>query len=167
MEQLYQQLIMDHAKDPSHKGLGESFDGESFQVNPMCGDQVRLQVQLRGQTPGQASDAIVLNGLAWDGRGCSISQASVSMMSELVAGRSAREIARLEETFMALMRSRGEGLTDPEEEEALGDALAFEGVSRYPARIKCALLGWMALKDALAKAEVGDASPAAIPEGWE
>ena len=149
MEQLYQQLIIDHAKDPHGKGLGEGYDGESFQVNPTCGDEVRLRVHLR---PGEA--APVVDHVSWDGQGCSISQASISVLAELVEGRTVAEADGLGEDFRALMHARGAGL-DEAVEDRLGDATAFTGVGRYPARIKCALLGWMALRDALLQASAG------------
>lgn len=142
LEQLYAQLILDHSKDPHGKGLEPQFTAESFQVNPTCGDEIRLRVHLSGDT---------LDRVSWEGQGCSISQASASVMSELVAGQPAATAEHLGETFRALMRTRGEGL-QPEEEDELGDATAFTGVARYPARVKCALLGWMALRDALAQA---------------
>lgn len=141
MEQLYQQIILDHAKEKHGFGLIENADGESFQVNPTCGDQVRLQVRTAPQQ---------LDQVAWEGVGCSISQASVSVMVDLVSGKSFAEVEELSDHFRALMDSRGQM---PETtEEILEDASAFVGVSKYPARIKCALLGWMALKDALVMA---------------
>jgi nitrogen fixation NifU-like protein len=177
LDQLYQQLILDHAKAPRAKGLEPGFAGESFQVNSMCGDQVRLRVRTHpaersagGASAGEGSDGgaapLVLDALSWDGRGCSISQASVSVMAELVEGLGAAEIEALNEAFVELMRSRGAGLGDEAKADRLGDAIAFEGVSQYPARVKCALLGWMALRDAMAKAAAGDDSPAQAPEGF-
>jgi nitrogen fixation NifU-like protein len=144
MEQLYQQLILDHAKSPHGRGLAEGFDAESFQVNPNCGDEVRLRVHLH---PGTA-DGPVIDRVSWEGQGCSISQASVSVLSDLVTGEPVAGAERLAETFRDLMHARGAGL-DEAAEDLLGDATAFTGVARYPARIKCALLGWMALRDAL------------------
>jgi nitrogen fixation NifU-like protein len=149
MEQLYQQLIIDHAKAPHGKGLAAEYDAESFQVNPTCGDEVRLRVHL---TAGDGGGPVVQ--VSWDGQGCSISQASVSVMSELVTGHPVADADALGEDFRALMHTRGEGL-DEATEDRLGDATAFTGVSRYPARIKCALLGWMALRDALVQAGAG------------
>jgi nitrogen fixation NifU-like protein len=149
MEQLYQQLIIDHAKAPHGKGLEQEYDAESFQVNPTCGDEVRLRVHL---TAGDGGAPVVQ--VSWDGQGCSISQASVSVMSELVTGHPVADADALGEDFRALMHTRGEGL-DEAAEDRLGDATAFTGVSRYPARIKCALLGWMALRDALVQAGAG------------
>ncbi|EYR62603.1 nitrogen fixation protein NifU [Actinotalea ferrariae CF5-4] len=148
MEQLYQQLILDHAKDPHGKGLAEGHDAESFQVNPTCGDEVRLRVHL---ADGAATPT--LDHVSWEGQGCSISQASISVMSELVTGATVEDAEGLGETFRALMQARGEGL-DETAEDRLGDATAFTGVAKYPARIKCALLGWAALRDALAQATV-------------
>jgi nitrogen fixation NifU-like protein len=149
MEQLYQQLIIDHAKAPHGKGLAQVYDAESFQVNPTCGDEVRLRVHL---TAGEGGAPVVQ--VTWDGQGCSISQASVSVMSELVTGHPVADADALGEDFRALMHTRGDGL-DEAAEDRLGDATAFTGVSRYPARIKCALLGWMALRDALVQAGAG------------
>lgn len=146
MEQLYQQLILDHAKDPHGKGLDEGYAAESFQVNPMCGDEVRLRVHLAG-----SDDGPVVGRVSWDGQGCSISQASVSIMSDLVSGQPIARVEHLSEAFRSLMHARGQGL-DPETEDELADATAFTGVAQYPARIKCALLGWAALRDALIQA---------------
>ena len=146
MEQLYQQLILDHAKDPHGKGLAEGHAAESFQVNPMCGDEVRLRVHLAGPP-----DARVVDRVSWEGQGCSISQASVSIMADLVGGRPVAHAEHLGEAFRSLMHARGQGL-DAAAEDELADATAFTGVARYPARIKCALLGWAALRDALAQA---------------
>lgn len=149
MEQLYQQLILDHAKSPHGRGLAEGFDAESFQVNPTCGDEVHLRVHLNRPADG----AVVVERVSWEGQGCSISQASISVMAELVAGTPVSEAEELGETFRALMHARGQGL-DEEAEDRLGDATAFTGVARYPARIKCALLGWAALRDALIQSGV-------------
>lgn len=146
MEQLYQQLIIEHAKDPHGKGLAEPYAAESFQVNPTCGDEVRLRVHL-------APDG-ALERVSWHGQGCSISQASISVMSELVEGLPVAEVEALGEDFRALLHTRGEGLHDEAAEDRLGDATAFTGVGKYSARVKCALLGWMALRDALLQAGV-------------
>ncbi|MDR1394081.1 MAG: SUF system NifU family Fe-S cluster assembly protein [Bifidobacteriaceae bacterium] len=157
LDSIYQELIIDHAKHPQGRGLVEPFDGESFQVNPVCGDQIRLRVRLADGEP-------VLRGVTWDGQGCTISQASVSLLTELVDGLPLERVAELEQVFNQLMHSRGHGL-DQALEDQLGDAIALAGVSLYPMRVKCALLGWMALREAIAKALVGDSSPAHIPEG--
>ncbi len=150
MEQLYQQVILDHARSPHGRGLVPAAPGapagESHQVNPTCGDEVTLRVQL-GTADGAGP---VVDAVSWEGQGCSISQASVSVLTELVTGADLRRVDELSETFRLLMHARGAGLDDAQE-DALGDAAAFTGVAKYPARIKCALLGWAALKDALAK----------------
>ena len=149
MEQLYQQVILDHARAPHGRGLVEApadvLAGESHQVNPTCGDEVTLRVTL---VPG--AGVPLVDGVTWEGQGCSISQASVSVLTDLVTGADLTQVDDISETFRALMHARGAGL-DEEREEALGDATAFTGVAKYPARIKCALLGWAALKDAIAK----------------
>jgi len=147
LNQLYQQLILDHAKHPVGRGLladSAAISGESHQVNPTCGDEITLQVTVAEGDPKVES-------VTWEGQGCSISQASASMMSEMVEGLSVAEVEHLDKLFHDLMNSRGKGLDDADEDE-LGDATAFTGVSQYPARIKCALLGWVALRDALARA---------------
>jgi nitrogen fixation NifU-like protein len=155
LDAMYQELIMDHARHPHGRGLAEGFDGESFQVNPTCGDRIQLRVALEDGN---------VSGISWDGQGCSISQASASMMKDLAEGKTLEEVAALGDVFTELMHSRGRGV-DEAKADQLGDAVALEGVSRYPMRVKCALLGWMALKDAAAKAAAGDSSPARIPEG--
>lgn len=146
LEQMYQQVILDHAKRPHGRGLVEAPAGhqvgESHQVNPTCGDEVTLRVDVDGGT---------VAGVSWEGQGCSISQASASVMTELVTGRDLAEVARIDAVFHDLMASRGKGLEDDDALDALGDATAFTGVSQYPARIKCALLGWAALKDSLVR----------------
>ena len=144
LEQLYQQVILDHAKARHGLGTVEGVDASSHQVNPTCGDEVTLGVQL---APDGAIERIV-----WDGDGCSISQASLSVMVDLADGKTVDEAMDLEQTFHKLMESRGAGLDDENLEEKLGDAVVFQGVSKYPMRIKCALLGWEGLKDSIAKA---------------
>lgn len=164
MDQLYQQLILDHAKAPHGRGLAEDFDAESFQVNTTCGDEIRLRVHLRrGPDAGRGPDSAeepVIDAVTWEGLGCSISQASASVLTDLVAGCPVPTAERLSDQFKALMHARGQGL-DPQVEEQLGDATAFTGVARYPARIKCALLGWMALHDALLQSGALDPSDVA------
>jgi nitrogen fixation protein NifU and related proteins len=161
MEQLYQQVILDHARAPHGRGLVPApagvLAGESHQVNPTCGDEVTLRVTL----DAAAGAVPVVDGVSWEGQGCSISQASVSVLTDLVTGADLATVDELSETFRALMHARGAGL-DEEREESLGDATAFTGVAKYPARIKCALLGWAALKDAIAKS--GVAVPAGVKE---
>ncbi|MDR1634727.1 MAG: SUF system NifU family Fe-S cluster assembly protein [Bifidobacteriaceae bacterium] len=164
LDLMYQELIMDHARHPHGRGLAEDFDGESFQVNPTCGDRVQLRVHLAPPAgPGAAGEPVVAR-ISWDGQGCSISAASASMMKDLAEGKTLSHVAQLGDAFGELMRSRGKGI-DGAQADLLEDAISLEGVSRYPMRVKCALLGWMALKDAVAKAVVGDDSPAHIPEG--
>jgi len=156
MEQLYQQVILDHAKFPHGRGLpaGVSAVGvaaadhgtcsaTSHQVNPTCGDEVTLHVDV--DTSG---DVPVVRDVAWEGQGCSISQASTSVLHDLVVGADLPTVDLLAATFRELMQSQGAGLGD-DAEELLGDAAAFTGVSRYAARVKCAQLGWVALGDAL------------------
>lgn len=150
MEQLYQQVILDHARERHGYGLLDGAAGESFQVNPTCGDEVRLRVHLADGTA-----APVIERVSWEGVGCSISQASISVLSDLVCGANVARADELTETFRAMMNHRGVPLT-PEQEDLLDDAGAFVGVARYPARIKCALLGWMALRDALVHALTTD-----------
>lgn len=152
MEQLYQQLILDHAKHRHGYGLAGSLTeagvAESFQVNPTCGDEIRLRVRVWGEGAAVAE-------VSWEGVGCSISQASASVLTDLVAGQDVADVEEIARLFSEMMHSRGAGL-DAEAEERLGDAAAFAGVSKYPARVKCALLGWMALRDALIKVSKGE-----------
>ena len=147
MTDLYQEIILDHYKHPQGRGLREPFDAEVHHVNPTCGDEVTLRVALKGDGAGT-----VLADISYDGQGCSISQASASVLHELLVGDSVDDaFAKLEE-FTALMQSRGQREPD---EDLLGDGIAFAGVSKYPARVKCALLSWMAFKDATAQAVEG------------
>jgi nitrogen fixation NifU-like protein len=141
MEQLYQEIILDHYKNPHGRGLRDPFDAESFQVNPTCGDEVTLRVKLDGET---------VRDVSYEGQGCSISQASTSVLTDLVVGRSVGEAFKTLDAFTELMQGRGQ--VEPDE-DVLEDAVAFAGVSKYPARVKCALLGWMAFKDAVSRAE--------------
>jgi nitrogen fixation protein NifU and related proteins len=151
LESLYQEIILDHYRHPHHAGLREPFDAEVRHVNPVCGDEVTLRVTLKDSDAGP-----VLADVSYDALGCSISQASASVLSDLVIGRPAGEGMELHDEFLALMQSKGEAEPD---EGVLGDAVAFAGVSKYPARIKCALLAWMAWKDATAQA-LGEREPA-------
>jgi nitrogen fixation protein NifU and related proteins len=143
MDSMYQDIILDHYKHPHHRGLPEQFDAEVHHVNPTCGDEVTLRVRLIDGTIAE---------LGWAGEGCSISQASTSVMSELVVGKPVDEAVALQQRFLELMQSQGHAELTEADEEALDDAVAFEGVSKYPARVKCALLGWMAMKSAVAEA---------------
>ena len=144
MESMYQQIILDHYKHPHHRGLPGTFDAEVHHVNPTCGDEVTLRVRV---ADGRVAD------LGWEGEGCSISQASTSVMSDLVVGKPINNALELQQKFLELMQSRGSAEITEADEEELEDAVAFEGVSKYPARVKCALLGWMAMKSAVADAE--------------
>ena len=144
LESINQEIILDHYRHPHHKGLREPFDAEAQHINPTCGDEVTLRVTLK-----DAAGEPVIADISYEALGCSISQASTSVMADMIIGRTVTEAMAVSEEFLRLMQSRGEGEPD---EEVLGDAVAFEGVSKYPARIKCALLGWMAWKDATARA---------------
>ncbi|QTG74667.1 Fe-S cluster assembly sulfur transfer protein SufU [Trueperella pecoris] len=137
LEQMYQEIILDAARDRHGEGKIDDPDGESFQVNPTCGDQVTMQVNVED---GKIA-------LAWDGHGCSISQASISIMSDLVQGKTVEEFNDLYSTFRRMMDQQGADISDADA-DLLNDASAFQGVSKFPMRIKCALLGWMALRDA-------------------
>jgi nitrogen fixation NifU-like protein len=143
MESMYQQIILDHYKHPHHRGLLEPFDAEVHHVNPTCGDEVTLRLRVEDDRIAE---------IGWDGEGCSISQASTSVMSELVVGKQVDDALALQRKFLALMQSQGNPDLSEEDEDELDDAVAFEGVSKYPARVKCALLGWMAMTSAVAEA---------------
>ncbi|QZY27595.1 Fe-S cluster assembly sulfur transfer protein SufU [Nocardioides coralli] len=136
LDSLYQEIILDHYKNPHHKGLREPFEAEVHHVNPTCGDEVTLRVHL--------SDGTV-EDVSYDAIGCSISQAAASVMTDLVIGRSVEDAMQVHEEFLALMQ--GKGQVEPDE-EVLEDGVAFAGVAKFPARVKCALLAWMAWKDA-------------------
>jgi nitrogen fixation protein NifU and related proteins len=138
-DQLYQEIILDHYKHPHGRGLREPYAGEAHHVNPTCGDEITVRVA------GDLSD------ISYDGLGCSISQASASVLHELLTGRPFDEAFRVHAAFVELMQGRGQ--VEPDE-DLLGDGVAFAGVARYPARVKCALLPWMAFKDAAARAGV-------------
>lgn len=144
LESLYQDIILDHYRNPHHKGLRDPFDAEVHHVNPVCGDEVTLRVTLK-----DVNGELVVEDVSYDSLGCSISQASASVMSDLVIGKPVDEAMAIGQVFLELMQSKGRGEPD---EDVLEDAVAFAGVSKYPARIKCALLGWMAWKDATAQA---------------
>lgn len=148
MEQLYQEIILDHYRAPHHAGLRDPFDTEVHHVNPTCGDEVTLRVAL-DQADSGATDESVVRDISYDALGCSISQASTSVLTDLAIGRPLPEVLRTLDAFMAMVTSRG---TVEGDEDVLGDGVAFAGVSKYPARVKCALLGWMAFKDAAAQA---------------
>jgi nitrogen fixation protein NifU and related proteins len=145
LQDMYQEIILDHYRNPHHKGLREPFDAQVYHVNPTCGDEVTLRVALK---PGVSGEAVV-EDVSFESLGCSISQASASVMTDLVIGKSVSDAMKIGDAFLELMQSKGK--LEPDE-DVLEDAVAFAGVSKYPARIKCALLGWMAWKDATAQA---------------
>jgi nitrogen fixation NifU-like protein len=143
-ESMYQEIILDHYRHPHNRGLREPYDAEVHHVNPLCGDEVTVRVSLK-DVGGEPTVADV----SYDALGCSISQASASVMTDLTIGKTIDDAMRVCQEFLGLMQSKGAGEPD---EDLLEDAVAFSGVSKYPARIKCALLGWMAWKDATARA---------------
>ena len=140
LDALYQEIILDHYKHPHHAGLREPFEAEVHHVNPTCGDEVTLRVHLTGTT---------VEDVSYDAIGCSISQAAASVMTDLVIGRTVDDAVEVHETFLTLMQ--GKGQVEPDE-DVLEDGVAFAGVAKFPARVKCALLPWMAWKDATATA---------------
>jgi nitrogen fixation NifU-like protein len=149
MDQLYQEIILDHYRAPHHHGLREPFQTEVHHVNPVCGDEVTLRVRL-----ADAADAgSVVTDVSYDAAGCSISQAATSVMTDLVIGRTLPDALAVLDEFTEMVTSRG---TIEGDEDSLGDAVAFAGVAKYPSRVKCALLGWLAFKDAASSA-VGSA----------
>ncbi|MCD2106803.1 MULTISPECIES: Fe-S cluster assembly sulfur transfer protein SufU [Rhodococcus] len=150
MEQMYQEVILDHYKHPHGRGLREPFGAEVHHVNPTCGDEVTLRVQI--SEDGTVSD------VSYDGQGCSISQASTSVLNDLVIGMQVTDALKTVTAFNEMVSSRG---TVEGDEDVLGDGIAFVGVSKYPARVKCALLGWMAFKDAVVQIVDGGAVTAA------
>jgi nitrogen fixation NifU-like protein len=137
---MYQEIILEHYKHPHHKGLRDPYDVEVHHVNPTCGDEVTLRVKV--------ADGVV-EDVSYEGHGCSISQAATSVMTDLVIGKPVDAALTTHEAFLELMQSRGQ--LEPDE-DVLEDGIAFAGVSKYPARVKCALLGWMAWKDATSQA---------------
>ena len=139
LDAMYQEIILDHYKRPQNAGLREPYEAEVHHVNPTCGDEITLRVHL-----GEGDDPVV-EDVSYDAEGCSISQASVSVLTELLIGKRISEALRIHETFQELMQSKG---TIEPDEDVLEDGIAFAGVAKFPARVKCALLGWMAWKDA-------------------
>ncbi|GIH99913.1 Fe-S cluster assembly sulfur transfer protein SufU [Planobispora takensis] len=139
-ESMYQELILEHYKHPQGRGLRDPFDSEVHHVNPTCGDEITMRVKV-GEG-GKVED------VSYDGQGCSISQAAASVLHELATGSTVEETLSVVEEFTRLMQGRGK--VEPDE-EVLGDAVAFAGVAKFPARVKCALLAWMAYKDAVVR----------------
>jgi nitrogen fixation NifU-like protein len=140
LDALYQEIILDHYKNPHHQGLREPFEAEVYHVNPTCGDEVTLRVHL-----ADGADGTQVADVSYDALGCSISQASASVLSDLVIGKPVADAMAIHDEFLTMMQ--GKGRVEPDE-EVLEDGVAFAGVARFPARIKCALLSWMAWKDA-------------------
>lgn len=138
LDEVYQELILDHYKSPRHQGILINPDRKVDLYNPLCGDQISLTVKFDGET---------LSEIAFSGHGCSISQATASIMSELLCGKTKIEARRLSSLFRHMIKSEeaGSALED------LGDALALEGVKKHSARIKCALLAWDCIDRALAE----------------
>ncbi len=147
MDSLYQEIILDHYRNPVGRGLREPFEAEVHHVNPTCGDEISLRVHLEGE-----GDSTTVGDVSYDNQGCSISQASASVMYELLLGRPLDEAMATHEAFVGLMQSATDHSAPEPDEDVLGDAIAFSGVAQYPARIKCALLSWMAWKDAVNQA---------------
>jgi len=145
LDALYQEIILDHYKNPHHKGLrgdpSSAGTAEVHHVNPTCGDEVTLRVHL--------ADGVVAD-VSYDSVGCSISQASASVLTDLVIGKPVDAAMEIHQTFLELMQ--GKGQVEPDE-DVLEDGIAFAGVAKFPARVKCALLSWMAWKDATAQAQ--------------
>ncbi len=143
LDSLYQEIILDHYKNPLNAGLREPYEAEVHHVNPTCGDEITLRVHLSGTGEGA-----VVKDISYDAEGCSISQAATSVMTELLIGKSVTEAMSVQEVFQALMQGRG---TVEPDEDVLEDGIAFAGVAKFPARVKCALLSWMAWKDATSR----------------
>jgi nitrogen fixation NifU-like protein len=139
LDSLYQEIILDHYKHPHHAGLRDPFEAEVHHVNPTCGDEMTLRVHL---------DDRVVADVSYDALGCSISQASASVMADLLIGKDVDEAMAVHQAFLELMQ--GKGQVEPDE-DVLEDGIAFAGVAKFPARVKCALLAWMAWKDATAQ----------------
>ncbi len=148
LDALYQEIILDHYKNPHGKGLREAHEAEVHHVNPTCGDEVTLRVHVQ--------DGVV-EDVSYDAVGCSISQASASVLYDLVVGKSVDEAMAIHQEFLTLMQ--GKGTVEPDE-DVLEDGIAFAGVAKFPARVKCALLSWMAWKDATAQVVAGEGDKA-------
>ena len=142
VEDLYQEIILDHYRAKHHSGLREPYEAEVHHVNPSCGDEVTLRVHV--------SNGVVTD-VSYEAQGCSISQASSSVMTDLVIGKPVSGGLELHDEFLTMMQSKG--AYEPDEEQ-LEDAIAFAGVAKFPVRVKCALLGWSAFKDAVLRAGV-------------
>jgi len=154
MDTLYQEIILDHYRNPVGRGLREPFEAQVHHVNPTCGDEITLRVHLEG-----AGESATVADISYESQGCSISQASASVMHELLVGHTVAEGMGTQEAFLGLMKSATDDSSSDPDEDVLGDALAFSGVARYPARVKCALLSWMAWKDAVTQALTPGGTP--------
>jgi len=141
LDSLYQEVILDHYKHPQHKSLSPNPTVQVHHVNTSCGDEITLNLHTNGTS---------VEEITWDGVGCSISQASTSVVSDLVRGKSIAEALTIIDSFQAMIQSKG---NDAGNEDVLGDGVAFAGVAKFPARVKCALLGWMAVKDAISQSQ--------------
>ena len=141
---LYQELILEHSKRPVRFGLREPFEAQVHHVNPTCGAEVTLRVHLAG-----AGADTVVEDVSYDAVGCSFSVASASILAEEITGETLAEARETVEAMRSMLTSKGE---DPGDEERIGDGVALSGVAKYPARVKCALLSWMAFTDALHQA---------------
>lgn len=135
VDELYKEVILDHYKSPRNKRGLEQATVSCARNNPLCGDEITIHARLDGDTVTEVS---------FEGQGCSISQASASMLTEAVAGRSVDQAGTLTSDFRSMM----EGATDPDEDE-MGDLIALKGVVKYPVRIKCAVLAWDTFQEAL------------------
>lgn len=135
LEELYKEVILDHYRSPRNKGRLDPHDIALERNNPLCGDEIELFLKFEGGD---------VKGIAFDGKGCSISQASASMMTEKVKGLSAPDAARMAESIKRMMAGEEDGDAD-----SLGDLVSLKGVVKYPVRIKCAMLGWNTLLEAL------------------
>lgn len=138
LDDLYREIILDHYRNPRHRGSLASPTATHEGLNPLCGDEVTVELLVDG---GRIAD------VAYKGSGCSISQSSASMMTEAVYGKPLEEVRRLKDDFTAMMR--GEDEIDP---ESLGDLEALSGVRKFPVRVKCATLAWHTLEEALEEA---------------
>jgi nitrogen fixation protein NifU and related proteins len=135
LEELYKEVILDHYRSPRNKGRLDPHDVVLERNNPLCGDEIELFLKFDGEN---------VEGIAFEGKGCSISQASASMMTEKVKGLSAKDAQALAESIKTMMAGEDGG-----DEKTLGDLVSLKGVVKYPVRIKCALLGWNTLVEAL------------------
>jgi len=135
MDDLYKEVILDHYREPRNRGKLEGADTHLHRDNPLCGDEIDLYLHVENG---------IVTGLGFEGKGCSISQASISMMTEKLKGKPIADAEGLAHTFKQMMQGE-----TPEDLAALGDLVALQGVQKYPVRIKCALLGWNTLLDGL------------------